>query len=102
MHVGVHRLFRKNKGGGLLRGAKANVMAHYVPFLVCFCFQAVYGLWLWFWDPALNDPAFDRIWQKHAGAEVVLVSMLAVQLYDIPVSLAVADSVETNHWFRPD
>jgi len=91
MHAVVHRYFARNKDSAYFRGAKANVMAHYVPFLVCFVFQAVYGTYLWLGDEALGDAAFDRTWGSHGGAKVILVSMLAVQLYDIPVSLAVPD-----------
>ena len=69
--------------------AKADVFAHYVPFLVCFVGMAAYGDYLWLCDEGLAT--LDRTWGSHDGARALTVAMLAVQLYDIPVSLSVPD-----------
>lgn len=66
-------------------------IAHYAPFLVTFACMAVYGCWLWLTNEELADPAFDRTWGAHEGAKALVTSMLAIQLYDVPVSLAIPE-----------
>lgn len=60
-------------------------------FLLSFIWMASYGDYLWLFDEALADPGFDRIWGYHGGAEKIVISMLAIQSYDVPVSLIVPD-----------
>ena len=71
--------------------ARPNIIAHYVPFLLSFIWMSTYGTYLWFCDEALADPAFDRVWGAHPKVEAIVVSMLAIQMYDVPVSLVVPD-----------
>lgn len=93
MHVVCYYLFKawKWNEGSTGKTGNAGVLAHYVPFLLCFVSMAAYGNYLWVTDEALASESFDRIWGYHDGGFVILVSMLAVQLYDIPVSLAVPE-----------
>ena len=88
MHGACSKLFSTYATGAFQ--AKSAVMAHYVPFLICFVGMAAYGDYLWLADEGLSS-GFDKTWGFHAGAEAIVVSMLAVQLYDIPVSLSVDD-----------
>ena len=88
MHGACSKLFSTYATGAFQ--AKSAVMAHYVPFLICFVGMAAYGDYLWLVDGELHS-GFDKTWGFHAGAEAIVVSMLAVQLYDIPVSLSVDD-----------
>lgn len=88
VHGACSKLFRTYATGAFQ--AKSAVMAHYVPFLICFVGMAAYGDYLWLADETLQG-GFDKTWGFHAGAEAIVVSMLAVQLYDIPVSLSVDD-----------
>ena len=88
VHGACSKLFSTYATGAFQ--AKSAVMAHYVPFLICFVGMAAYGDYLWLADEGLNE-GFDKTWGFHAGAEAIVVSMLAVQLYDIPVSLSVDD-----------
>ncbi|KAH8071174.1 glycosyltransferase [Aureococcus anophagefferens] len=62
-----------------------------IQFLLSFIWMASYGDYLWLFDEALADPGFDRIWGYHGGAEKIVISMLAIQSYDVPVSLIVPD-----------
>jgi hypothetical protein len=71
--------------------SRPNIIAHYIPFLLSFIWMASYGDYLWLFDEALADPGFDRIWGYHGGAEKIVISMLAIQSYDVPVSLIVPD-----------
>ena len=89
VHGACSKLFSTYATGAFQ--AKSAVMAHYVPFLICFVGMAAYGDYLWLADEALSSDGFDKTWGFHAGAEAIVVSMLAVQLYDIPVSLSVDD-----------
>ena len=89
VHGACSKLFSTYATGAFQ--AKSAVMAHYVPFLICFVGMAAYGDYLWLADDALGGENFDKTWGFHAGAEAIVVSMLAVQLYDIPVSLSVDD-----------
>ena len=56
-----------------------------------FCWMAAYGDYLWLFDAELAAPGFDRIWGYHGGAEKIVISMLAIQSYDVPTSLIVPD-----------
>ena len=70
---------------------RAAYTAHAIVFMVPFCYLAYEGLTLWFFDDALADPSFDRQWGRHAGAERIVLTMVATQFYDIPSSLALAE-----------
>mmetsp|Transcript_10623 Transcript_10623/g.32672 ORF Transcript_10623/g.32672 Transcript_10623/m.32672 type:complete len:269 (-) Transcript_10623:52-858(-) len=89
LHAVLYRKFASDKTSYF--HARPNIMAHYVPFLIAFIWMAFYGAYLWFFDPIMNDPSFDRIWGYHSQSELIVVSMLAIQSYDTPISIIVPD-----------
>ena len=81
-HVVAYAIFSRWTSGPFAR--KPYLMARYVPFVGVFAFQSAYGLALWLGDADLA--AMDRVWGAHGGATVITTSMLAIQLYDVPIS----------------
>ena len=59
---------------------KPQTAAHLAPFITCFTWMAYQGVSLWLFDPVIADPSFDRKFGEHAGAQTLIVSMLAIQL----------------------
>jgi len=89
-HLISWAIFKKWRTGPFV--AKPYLMARYVPFVAVFAFQSLYGLYLWNGDEGLGS--MDRAFGHHAGAEKIIISMLAMQLFDIPVSMG---APELNH-----
>jgi hypothetical protein len=81
-HVVAYTIFKRWTKGPFAR--KPYLMARYVPFVGVFAFQSAYGLYLWLYDADLA--AMDRVWGAHGGARAITTSMLAVQLFDVPIS----------------
>lgn len=71
--------------------SRAGLFAHYLPFLVTFAGMAVYGDYLWLYDEQMQDPNLDKIWADIPGAKVIVTSMLAIQIYDVPTSFLIPD-----------
>lgn len=89
VHGLFHFLLTRWKTGPF--ASRAGYTAHYIPFIVCFFWMAVYGVYLWLYDEQLADPSFDRIWGAHEGATTLVISMLSIQLYDLPISFVIPD-----------
>lgn len=73
---------------------KPQTAAHLAPFITCFTWMAYQGVSLWLFDPVIADPSFDRKFGEHAGAQTLIVSMLAIQLYDVPTSIIIPEMRE--------
>lgn len=88
VHAFLYYSFKSNPKSPFHRNP--NQIAHYAPFLIAFVFMASYGCWIWVTNP--NEfHGMDATWGYHEGAETILISMLAIQSYDTPVSLLIPE-----------
>ena len=85
-------LFCRGTLAGPLFFCSAKTSSRSRRFLLSFIWMSSFGTYLWLTDEQLADPNFDRIWGKHEKTEWIVVSMLAIQMYDVPACVELNSS----------